>query len=215
MPLLHARAPVKGQVARPSVVVFSFRLCVHYFHNFFMLPFYYGWPGRDILCCNYTATSGQYPPSPAGGPPIEQELFPVQQFHPDSIFHPNPPPTTRHSDDDRTPSPVRSPTPIPDDPGAFDNYNLRPRPADFLSASTAPPHFMFPWSIPPVLLARRTCAATQGIDGTKIPCSKTGASAQWQHCVLQWAKGRTLGPARTKTPPRTWPYDAGDPIQRW
>ena len=85
------------------------------------------------------AIPDQYPPSPAGGPPIVQELFPAQPFHPDSIFHPNPPPTIRHSDDDRTPSPIRSSTPIPDDPDEFDNYNLRPRPADFLSTSTAPP----------------------------------------------------------------------------
>jgi hypothetical protein len=55
------------------------------------------------------------------------------------MFHPNPPPAMRNSDDDRAPSPVQSSTPIPDDPGEFDNYNLRPRPADFLSTSTAPP----------------------------------------------------------------------------
>jgi hypothetical protein len=73
-------------------------------------------------CVQMATTPDQHPPSPAGGPPIVQELFPAQPFHPNSTFHPNPPPTMRTSDDDRTPSPIRPSTPIPDDPDALDNY---------------------------------------------------------------------------------------------
>ena len=91
------------------------------------------------------ATPDQRPPSPAGGPPIVQELFPAQPFHPDSMFHPNPPPTMRTSDDDRTPSPIRPSTPIPDDPDAFDNYDLRPNTTGGFSLYLdGPPHFIVP-----------------------------------------------------------------------